>query len=486
MDEKTVNIDDSWVLSRAGYFSSSFSNFLSKLSLKLPLAEKKLAEMQLKISEKERRKLEKASKILGFESLGELDVLDDLGVPSWVKPFTSWVKPFVSKIIDKVKREIPSKLRELAGDLFGTGIFSLSSALYDVAKERGITHEGVLHLIRMLPEFEALMYFLNVRKFYRDHCAHQLRVAVLGDFLLDLESDSGTLEGLIRDKLGLSSDEVRTAWWFTGLLHDTGYPLSKLCTAINWSLLNEILRCYPSLDIKIAPMFVGLGGSELKNREYLSILVQGLPSHWQERIKTGLGVSEPPVNTLLFEADHHIDKEYQPESLHMDHGVVGAVNLLRTIGTPERLRKDLPEDRPFIEAAKAISVHDFKDDLKEVPFENFPLAFLLILADELQEWSRPIPAPIKDTYFTTSLEKVTLLDAISYGKSGELWDIPYENAQAKKILNFNFDRLCMDKMSALKVLNCTEQYPESEIQLRDVKHEKDLKEEKFNIPIKTR
>ncbi|MFX0097410.1 MAG: hypothetical protein ACFE7E_06595 [Candidatus Hodarchaeota archaeon] len=486
MDEKAVNIDDSWVLSRAGYFSNSFSNFLSKLSLKLPLVEKKLAEKKLKMSEKERKKLEEASKILGFESLGEMDVLDDLDVPSWVKPFTSWVKPFVSKIIDKVKREIPSRLKGIAGNLFGTGIFSLSSALYDVAKERGITHEGVLHLIRMLPEFEALMYFLNVRKFYRDHCAHQLRVAVLGDFLLDLKSDSGTLEGQIRDKLGLSSDEVRTAWWFTGLLHDTGYPLSKLCTAINWSLLNEILRCYPSLDIKIAPMFVGLGSGELRNWEYLSILADGMPNHWQERIKKGLGLSEPSIDTLLFEAGHHIDKEYQPESLQIDHGVVGAVNLLRTIGAPERLRKNLPEDRPFIEAARAISVHDFKDDLKEVPFEKYPLAFLLILADELQEWSRPIPAPIKDTYFTTSLEKITLLEAISYKKSDELWDIPYENTQAKKILSFDFNMLCMDKVKALEVLNCTEQYPESEIQLRDVKHEEDRKEEKYNILIRTR
>jgi hypothetical protein len=43
------------------------------------------------------------------------------------------------------------------GDLFGTGIFSLGEALHSVAIERGIKNEAVLRLVKMLPEFEALM-----------------------------------------------------------------------------------------------------------------------------------------------------------------------------------------------------------------------------------------------------------------------------------------------------------------------------------------
>ncbi|MDH5746382.1 MAG: hypothetical protein OEZ21_05445 [Candidatus Bathyarchaeota archaeon] len=170
----------------------------------------------------------------------------------------------------------------------------------------------------------------------------------------------------------------------------------------------------------------------------------------------------------------------------MDHGVVGAVNLLRTLGPPEKLRKNLPEDRPLMEAARAISVHNSKDYLKNVPFEDFPLAFLLILADELQEWSRPVPVPVKDTYFTTTLEKVALLDAIFYARSNGLWDIPYANIQAKKLAKFDFKRLCGDKASVLKVLDCTEQFPESDVQLRNIKAEKPRKEETFTIQIKTR
>jgi hypothetical protein len=327
---------------------------------------------------------------------------------------------------------------------------------------------------------------LNVRKFYRDHCAHQLRVAVLGDFLLDFESNAGGMEGIIRDKLGFSADEVRTAWWFVGLLHDTGMPLSRLSTAVNWSLLNEILRCYPSLDIKAAPMLIDLAGNELDNREYLSILLDGMPESWQRIMKEGLGSSVLSNGIELFKAGYCLKEEYQPTNSRMDHGVVGAVNLLRTLGTPERLKKNLPEDKPLIEAARAISLHNYKELLKTLRFEDYPLAFMLVLTDELQEWSRPVPIPVKDTYFTTNVEKIALLDAIFFSKSEEFWEIPYTNAEAKKLSGFNFERLCKDKEIAIGVLDCSEQFPESQIELKNVEAEKLNREENFKVEVTTK
>jgi hypothetical protein len=468
MKNSRMTINDSWVLTRTGHFSNSFSSFLSQLSPKMPEKEREKVQKGLQMVP---QKLEKATK--------KLQSLNDPKVPVWIKPF-------VSKIMQEVAQKVTSELSEVAGELFGAGIFSLSEALYAVAKERGIRHEGMLYLIKMLPEFEALMYFLNVRKFYRDHCAHQLRVTALGDFLLDLKSDAGGIESVIRDKLDLSSREIRTAWWFAGLLHDTGIPLAKLSTAVNWSLLNEILRCYPSLDINASPMLLDLAGADLQNKEYLSILVDGMPRRWQAMLKNGLGVSEPLEDKILFKAGFSTHQEYQPANPSIDHGVVGAVNLLRTLGTPEELRRNLPEDRPLIEAARAISLHNFKEMLRTVPFEEYPLAFLLVLTDELQEWSRPVPVPLKDTYFTTSLEKVALLDAIFYTKPNELWDMPYTNKQAKKLSGFDFKKLCKDKATALSVLDCAEQFPESEIELRNIESDKPKKEESFTIEIKSK
>jgi hypothetical protein len=474
MKKGSTKIDDSWVLKRAGNFSYSFSSFVSQFAPKIP--EEKLEKLE-RLPEEIQERLEKASRDIDSKSMVKPDV------PIWVKPFVSKIMQQVSQ---QASQQVSSELAAVADSLFGKGIFSLSDALHDVAKERGITNEGFLRLIKKLPEFEAFMYFLNVQKYYRDHCAHQLRTAVLGDFILDLKSDAGGMEGIIKDELELSSEEVRTAWWFTGLLHDTGIPLAKLCTAVNWSLLNEILRCYPSLDIEASPMFINLASDKLNNNEYLSLLADGMPKHWQELIKRGLGMHETVNDTVLFKAGYDKNQEYQPRNLKMDHGVVGAVNLLKTLRTPETLRRNLREDRPLIEAARAIAVHNFKDNLKDVPFEDFPLAFLLMLADELQEWGRPVPIPIKDTYFSTSLEKVALVDAISYAEDDDQWDIPYTNSHAKELVMFDFKRLCQDKNRSLNVLDCTEQFPESEILLTDVNLEKGRRNKEFCIPIRTK
>jgi len=387
----------------------------------IPEKEQKKVRKDLELA---RRKMENIDQLLASKDLAKLEKLDKLDVPMWVKPF-------VSNIMKNVQEQVSTSLGKIADELFGAGIFSLSEALHDVAKERGITNEGILRLIKALPEFEALLYYFNVRKFYRDHCAHQLRVAVLGDFLLDLTSPAGGIEGIIKDKIGLSSEQVRTAWWFAGLLHDTGIPLAKLSVAVNWSLINEILRCYPSLDIQTRPISFELTGEQTENGQYLSILANGLPESWKTIVRKGLGVAGPMNEPKVFKGNISLRGEYQPPDQYIDHGVVSAVNLLRTLGPAEKLQKNLPEDIPLIEAARAMCLHNFKNELRDVPFEDYPLVFLLILVDELQEWARPVPVPIKDTYFTTSLQKVALVDSIFYARTDATWDIPYSNAQAK-------------------------------------------------------
>lgn len=516
-------INDSWVLERAGYTSSSFGKFLTGVTGG--------KDLSMKIQ----RGLDIA------KSLATKNGQEKLGIPSFVQPMVSDIlgalgdklEPLVKGKIDaefaKAEQEVQAKVeaaqkkqqkaleeaqkkrekklsklderlaqldeelnrmgdtigQNIAFKLFGSNTDSLAKALIEAAKEQGVTNEGVLNLIQMLPEFEALMYFMNVRKFYRDHTAHSLRVAVLSDYIFSKTGASGGLRGIMEENLAFSPEEAEMTWWLAGLLHDIGTPLAKLVTSINWSLVNEMLRCYPSVDMEISPLRIDLSTPQLGNEAYLKILSKGLPKSWQTLIHNGLGSAEVPQDIFVYTSRDQPPPLYQVKGPKMDHGVVAAVTLLRTLGSPNHVEKEQAEDRPLIEAARAIALHNFIPELGNIPFEKYPLLFVLALADELQEWGRPIPVTMEAGFFTTTLEKITLMDAIFHESDSELWDIPYTHEQAKKLARFDFKRLYKDKENALNSLDCAEQFPESNLWLINYHGEKSTVENKFNIKIKT-
>ncbi|MFX1564760.1 MAG: hypothetical protein ACFFCH_02095, partial [Promethearchaeota archaeon] len=299
------------------------------------------------------------------------------------------------------------------------------------------------------------------------HTAHSLRVATLGDFFLEKKGNAGELEGLLTEKMNLSKEEVRTTWWFTGLLHDVGTPLAKLATSLNWSLINEMTRCYSPLGIEFSPLQIGLNNPDLGNAEYLKILTEGYPKKWHPFIMNGLGTIEGVPTAFRYLAQDKHNGEYKPPSLKIDHGVVTAVTLLRTLGPPDYVKRENPQDRPLIEAARAIALHDVIEKLNPLPFEEYPLLFLLAVCDELQEWGRPIPVSTDDGFFTTALQKITLTEAIFHDSTVELWDVPFTNTQAKILMGFDFKRLHTDKAFKLNGLDCCQQFPETDMLLVD-------------------
>ncbi len=512
-------INDSWVLERAGYASSSFSNFLTGVTGGMDLSMKIQTGLDI------------------ARSLTTKKGQAELGIPSFVQPMVSdildalgdklepLVKGKIESELAKAEKSVQAKLeaaqkrqekaqqkreeklskleerltqldkeldqmsdtvgQNIAFKLFGPNTDSLAKALIEATKEQGVTNEGVLNLIQMLPEFEALMYFMNVRKFYRDHTAHSLRVAVLCDFIFSKTGASGGLRGIMEENLCFNPEEAEMTWWLAGLLHDIGTPLAKLVTSVNWSLVNEMLRCYPSVDMEISPLRIDLCTPHLRNEPYLKILSKGLPKSWQTLIHNGLGSAELPKDVFVYTPGDQPPPLYEVKGPIMDHGVVAAVTLLRTLGSPNHVEKELAEDRPLIEAARAIALHNFIPELGKIPFEKYPLLFVLAVADELQEWGRPVPVTTEAGFFTTTLEKVTLMDAIFHESDSELWDIPYTHEQAKKLARFDFKRLYKDKENALSSLDCAEQFPESNLWLINYHGEKSSVENKFNIKIKT-
>ena len=414
----------------------------------------------------------------------ELDKLGFFG-----KKMSSFTADILSGFQKPIEKRIKKSLKNVEGldlDLdFITGKKKdLSTALFEVSKERGIESEGLLYLIRALPDLEAFLYSTSVKKYYRDHTEHALRVAVLGDFLLEQDFGRGSLDGVISELTELDKNILKDKfWWIIGLLHDIGYPLGKMTDAVNFSLVNQLLKCYPTIDLEFIPFEINLAWKG-EQEEYLKIIEQGLSKQARELIREGAGfksqkISAQDPQVFLTKTEGHPQYNYQ-NPIELDHGVISGLSLLKGLGKPQEIKNN-DEYVGYILAARAMALHNFKAQLKDYVFEEQPLAFYLMLIDELQEWGRPIPVQIRDTYFTTELKKVTLLDELLLRLDEFSWLMQFKNQQAKKLMKFNFKLFSNEKKKSFGRLESGDMFPKTTINLQDIEIKKDKKDKRENI-----
>ncbi|MFX1314565.1 MAG: hypothetical protein ACFE9T_01785 [Promethearchaeota archaeon] len=468
-------INDKWITDRISSQSNSFNQWFSDLMSSIETMFNEFPPEALEELKKNKhfksvrdikKELTEAQKEL--ESLGSLGKIFS-GIGSMG---LNWIKRPIEEELKKVTQK--TKVDDFGFDLdmiLGKKK-NLSSALYDVSKERGIESEGLLYLIRALPDLEAFLYSTSVKKYYRDHTEHALRVAVLGDFLLEQDLGQGSLDTLISELMDLDKKILKEKiWWIVGLLHDIGYPLGKMTTAVNYSLINQLLKCYPTLDLEFIPFEISLTWKG-KQEEYLKIIEEGLSKEAKSLVREGAGFYHPDISSQdlqIFIKQPKGHPEYQfKSSVKLDHGVISALSLLNGLGTPEEIKSN-DEYNGYIKAAKAIALHNFKAKLKDYIFDKQPLAFFLMLIDELQEWGRPIPIQVRDTYFTTELKKVTLLDELLLSLDEFSWLMQFKNQQAKDLMQFNFNIFSNEKKKSFGRLNSGKNFPETTINLQDVK-----------------
>jgi len=466
------HINDEWILTRVMGQSSSFSQWFREL---ISIIEKSAEATRPEAAEEIRKSRDLAKLRDMDEKFRKLDekLAKDRDKLLRLGSIGNFVSDLTSNIVKMSLEKSLGTEVDIDVDFLTGKRKTLSSALYDVTKERGINYEGILYLVESLPDLESFLYSTSVKKHYRDHTEHQLRVAVLGDFLLEQDTEQGTLLGIIAELLELDELVIKEKlWWIAGLIHDIGYPLSKMTTAVNWSLLNQILKCYPQLDLEVVPMEVTLSQKGAQ-KEYLKLLEGGLSKKARELIRMGAGFCEvrpvPQRKTFLGGDNGHPEYTFTSE-IALDHGVIGALTLLKSLGTPEEIKAS-DEYCGYITAAKAIALHNFKDRLKDFIFEDNPLAFLLVLVDEIQEWGRPIPIQIRDSYFTTELKKVALLEEIVVTIDEFQWLMQYRNTRAKELINFDFGLLCNSKKKAFFRLDRGSKFQETTILLQDFKKE---------------
>ena len=264
-------------------------------------------------------------------------------------------------------------------------ITEYSSIINELA-QKFINHpkDGVFKdLIRDSIYLDWILYLTEKR--YRNHFKHQFNVGVFGWYLMDVEVDNGiTLRKKILNILNLkgknwTDDQLNRSWWIASLLHDHAYPIAYLFETafpmriflknednVNKDQMDNILNCYKNIYHSIL-------SSELD-----TLLVQS----WEKDVKKNL-MDKVSANLHRLQMDgYRIDENTLDP---YDHGVLGAVNLVL------RLKKgrDNQIDPVINEALIAIAFHN-DEKINNICLENHPIAFLLILCDQLQEWNRVI------------------------------------------------------------------------------------------------
>jgi hypothetical protein len=192
-----------------------------------------------------------------------------------------------------------------------------------------------------------------------------------------------TLRQWICDKLELDEEEkVDVAWWIASLLHDHAYPLAHM------------LRITPSVArenrqnvIGQTWQLLGYEGQEKYNVFHGFSLLNDL----YEAVKQGDGENNQSrreaIHNIIYNqlVPNYFEEDELSNTLNVcyDHGILAAANLSSYFETAF--------ENPIMKSAiRAIGIHNGAACTEQVFTDKDPLAFLLVLCDECQEWGRRI------------------------------------------------------------------------------------------------
>ena len=223
--------------------------------------------------------------------------------------------------------------------------------LIGLAKESNIViekHEKIFRILQydvveelcgQLPYHEGILILQSMigGKFYRDHLKHMLRVMLLSH--------------LIGQTLILDDDEL-LACALAGLFHDIAYPLSKAKETID-QISQSLKQCYPNQKIQVGSLQLASTKNEIS--KILTIC---------------------KVNKL------------RNLGVVTNHAIQSAMAFLN-LWNSKRLQKDRYLENVVHSATQSIALHD--SEIKGTStYSQDPVSTILILADELQDWGRPV------------------------------------------------------------------------------------------------
>lgn len=226
--------------------------------------------------------------------------------------------------------------------------------------------------------FEELLY--GIDEFYRDHSLHVFRVYLLGEYILR-EIFPGKYDNIKifdkPDKIKIKNHEKEAIWCLIALCHDLGYPLQKI-DQLN-KKLSDILQYFGMTNFQRVKINLPQEGVIL-DKQILKILSSKLDKELKVSIQSKF----------------YTKYSYSYEKLN--HGIMSCILLMKNLVYFKEMdykpdfrydKNDELNAKQYLirrEILRSIASHD-THDIYHIEMNNFP--FLLIICDEIQEWSRP-------------------------------------------------------------------------------------------------
>ena len=274
----------------------------------------------------------------------------------------------------------------------------------------------LLNLVRIMKKYEENTGDLVEKQ--RDHFIHSINVFLLG---LAIYSQNKNYRNYFKQYIlrspyekyykindEFSHEEFLYRWGIASLFHDIGYPVEIIGKQLS-KFINEGIKSISSsygvdtaidfIDfnefntiIKIDPDFSDNYTDVFPKSKFLNLFKPtDIMAH-----KIGTDFTEIDVNDVAKHLDSFVD--IMGENGFLDHGFFSSILVLNSYGY---LIQKYAKNHdfffyPIVDSATAILLHNYyRNVLQKKPFNlkqlhpsNSPLAFLLILCDELQEWNR--------------------------------------------------------------------------------------------------
>ena len=287
---------------------------------------------------------------------------------------------------------------------------------------------SLLELVKIMKRYENNTGDLIEKQ--RDHFIHSVNVFLLGlaiysqnsnyrDIFKDYIEESPyhkyyRLEGVSGD-IEVSNEEFLYRWGIASLFHDIGYPVEIIGKQLKNFIKEGVKSISPTYDVntaidfrdfdefnsirKIKPEFADKYRDVYPESKFLDLFKPtNIMAH---KISTDLDID---IDMLINHLEGFV--EYMGNNGFIDHGFFSSILVLNSYGSLIQNIGEKDQDfffYPIVDSASAILLHNYyRNTLQEEPFDleqlhpqDSPLAFMLILCDELQEWNRR-PLGVKD------------------------------------------------------------------------------------------